>query len=113
MTTKISDRSKILEWEKQISTSSSDWGFSVIAAENFAREENLSSVLIPKMFKEMVEQLKRAHKLVDVVDRASRKFCVTLLRYRLDKPESSYAQMRLFARKKAEEKFHKIIFVKY
>ena len=68
----------------------------VIAAENFAREENLSPVLIPRMSKDMDEQLKLAHKVVDVVDRANRKFCLTLLRYNVDKPESSYAQVRVF-----------------
>ena len=34
----------------------------VNAAENFARKENLTPVLIPTMSKEMDEQLKRAHK---------------------------------------------------
>ena len=42
------------------------------AAETFAREENLTSVLIPTKSKDMDEQLKMAHKLVDVVDRAIR-----------------------------------------
>ena len=40
----------------------------VNAVENFAREENLTPVLIPTMSKDMVEQLKLAHKVVDVVD---------------------------------------------
>ena len=83
------------------------------AAENFAREENLTSVLIPTMSKDMDEQLKLAHKVVDVVDRAKRKICVTLLRYNVDKPESSYAQVRLFARKKEDEKFHQVVYVNY
>ena len=51
------------------------------AAENFAREETLIPVLIPTMSKDMDEQLKLIHKAVDVVDRANRKICVTLLRY--------------------------------
>ena len=51
----------------------------VNAAENFAREENLTPVLIPTMSKNIDEQLKLAHKVVDVVDRASRKICVTLV----------------------------------
>ena len=76
----------------------------VNAAENFAREENLTRVLIPTMSKDMDEKLKWAHKVADVVDRASRKICVTLLRYNVDKPDSSYAQVRLFARKKGDEK---------
>ena len=45
----------------------------VNAAENFAREENLTPVLIPTKSKDMDEQLKLAHKLIDVVDRANRK----------------------------------------
>ena len=72
----------------------------VSAAENFARGENLTPVLIPTMSKDMDEQLKLAHKVVDVVDRANRKICVTLLWYNVDKLDSSYAEVRLFARKK-------------
>ena len=71
----------------------------VNAAENFAREENFTPALIPTLSKEMDEQLKLAHKVVDIVDRANTKNCVTLLRYNVDKPESSYAQVQLFARK--------------
>ena len=50
------------------------------AAKNFAREENLTPVLIPTMSRDMDEQLKLTHKVVDVVDRTNRKICVTLLR---------------------------------
>ena len=85
----------------------------VNAAENFAREENLTPVLIPTMSRDMDELLKLAHKVVDVVDRTNRKICVTLLRYNVDKPESSYAQVRLFARKKEDEKFQQVVYVNY
>ena len=85
----------------------------VNAAENFAREENLTPVLIPTMPRDMDEQLKLAHKVVDVVDRINRKICLTLLRYNVDKPESSYAQVRLFARKKEDEKFQQVVYVNY
>ena len=61
----------------------------------------------------MDEQLKLARKVVDVVDRANRKICVTLLRYNVDKPESSYAQGRIFARKKEDEKFEQVVYVNY
>ena len=44
----------------------------VNVAEKFAREENLTPVLIPTMSKDMDEQLNLAHKVVDVVDRANR-----------------------------------------
>ena len=83
----------------------------VNAAKNFAREEKLMPMLIRTMSKDMDEQLKLAHKLVDVVDRAKRKICVTLLRYYVDKSESSYAQVRLSAGKKEEEKFQQAVYV--
>ena len=85
----------------------------VITAENFAREENLSRVLIPTMFKDKADQLKLAHKAVDVVDRANRKSSVTLLRYNVDKPDSSYAHVQFFAKKKEDEKFQQVIYVNY
>ena len=72
----------------------------VVAADNILTEQNLSPVLQSTLSKDIDEQLKLAHKVVDVVDRTNRKICVTLLRYNVDKPESSYAQVRLFARKK-------------
>ena len=52
----------------------------VNAAEKFAREEKLTTVLIPTMSIDMDKQLKLAHKVNDVVDRANRKICVSLLR---------------------------------
>ena len=85
----------------------------VIAAENFAGEENLTPVLIPTRSQDMDEQLKLAHKVVDVLDRANRKNCVTLLRYNVDKPDSSYAQVRSFPRKKEDEKFQQVVYVNY
>ena len=82
-------------------------------AEDFAREENLSPVLIPTMSKDTDERLKLAHKVVDVVDRAERKICVILLRYNVDKLQSSNAQVQLFARKKEDEKFQQVVYVNY
>ena len=61
----------------------------------------------------MEEQLKLVHKVIDVVDRPNRKICVTLLRYKVDNPQTSYAQVRLFGRKKEDEKFQKIVYVNY
>ena len=75
--------------------------------------ENLIRVLIPAMSKDMDEQLKLAHRVVYVVDRANGKICVALLRYSVNKPESSYAQVRLFARKKEDEKFQQFVYVNY
>ena len=61
----------------------------------------------------MEEQLKFVHKVIDVVDCPNRRICVTLLRYKVDNPETSYAQVRLFGRKKEEEKFQQIVYVNY
>ena len=58
-------------------------------------------------------QLKVAHKVVDVVDRADRKICVTLLQYNVDKLENFCAQVRLFASKREDEKFRQVVDVNY
>ena len=85
----------------------------VVAADNFLREENLSPVLQSTLSKDMEEQLKLVHKVIDVVDRTNRKICATLLRYKADDPDTSYAQVRLFGWKKEEEKFQQIVYVNY
>ena len=83
----------------------------VTEAESFKRDQKVSLAFIPIRSKVKDEQLKLAQKLVDVVDRADRKTCVTLLRYSLDQPESSYAQLDLFTRKRKDEMFHQIVYV--
>ena len=85
----------------------------VVAADSFLKQQNLSPVLQSTLSKDMEEQLKFVHKVIDVVDRPNRKICVTLLRYKVDNPETSYAQVRLFARKNEEEKFQQIVYVNY
>ena len=83
----------------------------VFAADNFLREQNLSPVLQSTLSKDMEEQLKLVYKVINVVDRPNRRICVTLLRYIVDNPETSYAQVRLIRRKKEEEKFQQIVYV--
>ena len=85
----------------------------VVAADNFLREQILSPVLQSTLAKDMDEQLKLVHKVIDVVDRPNRRICVTVLRYKVDNLETSYAQVRLFRRKKKEEKFKQIVYVNY
>ena len=55
------------------------------------------------MSKDMDEKLKLADKLMDVVDQANRKYCVTLLRHHVEKRENSVDQVRLFAKQKKRE----------
>ena len=80
----------------------------VVTADNFLREQNLSPVPQSTLSKDMEEQLKLVHKVTDVVDRPNRRICVTLMRHKVDNPETSYAQFRLFGRKKEEENFSKL-----
>ena len=62
----------------------------------------------------MEEQLKLTHRVVEVVDRPHRKICmVILLRYNVEKPETSYVQVRLFGRRKDEENIHQIVHVNW
>ena len=82
-----------------------------VAADNFLKEQNFSPVLQSTLSKDMEEQLKLVHKVLDVVDCPNRKICVTLLRYKVDNPETSYAQLRLFGRKNEEEKFQQLVYV--
>ena len=85
----------------------------VVAANNFLREQKFSPVLQSTLYKDMEDQLKLVHKVIDVVDCPSRRICVTLLRYRAENPETCYAQVRLFGRKREEKKFQQSVYVNY
>ena len=85
----------------------------VVGADNFLRQQNLSPVRLCTRSKDMEEQLKLVHKVIDVVDCRNRRICVTLFRYKVDNPESSCAQVPLFGRKTEEEKFQQIVYVNY
>ena len=63
--------------------------------------------------KDMEEQLKLTNNVVEAFDRPHRKICVTMLRYNVEKPETSYVQVRLFGRRKEEEKFNEMVYVHY
>ena len=80
---------------------------------DFSKEENLPPVQVRLLAKDMEEQLKLTHEVVEVVDRPHKKVCATILRYNVEKPETSYVQMRLFERIKQEEKFNQIVYVNY
>ena len=85
----------------------------VFAADSFLREQILSPVLQCTLSKDMEEQLKLVHKVIDVVDRPNRRICLTLLRYKVDNPETSYAQVRLIGRTKEPENFQQYLYVNY
>ena len=83
----------------------------VVAVRHFSKEESLSPFQVKPLTKDMEEQLKLTHKVVEVVDRPHTKICVTKLRYNVEKPETSYVQVRLFGRRKDEEKFNQTVYV--
>ena len=85
----------------------------VVAVRDFSKEENLPPVQVELLAKNTDEQLELAYRVVEVVDQPHRKICVTLLRYNLKKPETSYAQVRLFGRSKEQGKFKPIVYVNY
>ena len=80
----------------------------VVAVRDFSREENLPPIQVKLLVKDMEEQLKLIHKVVEVVDRSHRKICVTIGHYKVEKPETSYNQVRLFVRRKDEKKSTKL-----
>ena len=78
-----------------------------VAAETFRRGKKLFPVPFPTVSKNMEEQFKQDQKAVDVVVRANKHICVTLLRYNVEKPGSSYAQVQFFAKNNGDEQFPK------
>ena len=86
---------------------------SQLAADNFLKEQTFSLVLQSTLSRDMEEQLKLLHKVIDNVDRPNRRICMTLTRYKADNPETSCAQVRLFGRKREEEKFQQIVYNNY
>ena len=85
----------------------------VVAVRDFSKEGNLPPVQVKVLAKDMDEQLKLTHKFLEVVDRPHRRICVTILRYKVEKTETSNVQVRLFGTRKEEEKFNQIVYVKY
>ena len=77
----------------------------VIAAENIVREKNFSPVL-KTIYKDLDEQIKLAHKVVDGGPRF-----VTLLWYNVDKPDRLYIKVCFLSSKKEKEKCQ--LFLKY
>ena len=65
------------------------------------------------MFTDMDEYLKLFQKVIEVLDRAIGKTFVTRLRYNVEKPEISYYQVRILAKKQEGEKFEQNVYVTY
>ena len=81
----------------------------ILAADNFTKEETLSYINVVGLSRDIEEQLKHGHKVIEIAEGAKRKVCVTLLHYKEDNPETSYAQIRLFTRMTEEENFQQLV----
>ena len=85
----------------------------IVAVRDFSKAQNLPPVQVKLLAKDMEEQLKLTHKIVEIVDRPHRKICMTMLRYNVEQPKTSYVQVRLSGRRKEEEKINQIVYVNY
>ena len=85
----------------------------VVAVRDFCKEENMPTLQVKLLAKNMEEQLKLTHNVFEVGDRPHGKICMAMLRFNVEKPEISYVQVRLFGRRKDEEKFNRIVSVNY
>ena len=83
------------------------------AVREFSTDETLEEVVTSPLSKDLDEQLKDVQKAITIVDRPKRKIFVTLKKYCMDKPESTYVQLRLFTRNSEHDKFQQLVFVNY
>ena len=84
----------------------------VIAVAEFRKLQNLQPA--PENFtRDMEDQLKMMHQVYNVVDRPHRKIYVTMLRYKVDNPDSTYVQIRLFGKMQKDGNFVQITYVNY
>ena len=85
----------------------------VLAVREFSTDETLKGVVTSPLSKDLDEQLKHVQKALTVVDRPKRKIIATMMKYCMDKPESTYVQLRLFARNSEHDKLQQLVFVNY
>ena len=83
----------------------------VVAVRDLGKEEYLPPVevkILKLQAKDMEEQLKLTHKVVEVVDRPHRNICVTMLRYNVEKPETSYVKCDCLGEERTKKKSIKL-----
>ena len=83
------------------------------AVREFSTDETLKEVVTSPLSKDSDEQLKHVQKAITIVDRPKRKILATMKKYCMDKPESTYVQLRLFTRNSEQDKFQQLVFVNY
>ena len=83
------------------------------AVREFSTDETLKEVVTSPLSKDLDEQLKLVQKAITIVDRPKRKIFATMKKYCMDKPESTYVQLRPFTRNSEHDKFQQLVFVNY
>ena len=85
----------------------------VLAVREFSTDETLKEVVTSPLSKDLDEKLKDVQKAMTIVDRPKRKIIATKKKYCMDKPASTYVQLRLFTRNSEHDKFQQLVFVNY
>ena len=79
------------------------------AIREFSTDETPKEVVTPPLSKDLDEQLKHVQKAITIVDRPKWKIFATMKKYCIDKPESTYMQLRLFTRNSEHDKFQQVV----
>ena len=85
----------------------------VLAVREFFTDETIREVVTSPLSKGLDEQLKHVQKAISFVDRPKRKIIATMKKYCMEKPESTYVQLRLFTRNSEHDKFQQLVSVNY
>ena len=83
------------------------------AVREFSTDETLKENVTSPLSKHLNKQLKLVQKAITVVNPHKRKTFATIKKYCMDKPESTYVQIRLFTRISEHDKFQQLLFVRY
>ena len=83
------------------------------AVREFSTDETLTEVVTSPLSKDLDEQLKHVQKAITIVDRPKKKIFATMKKYCMDKPGTTYVQLRLLTRYSEHDKFQQLVFVNY
>ena len=85
----------------------------VLAVGEFSTDETLKEVVTSPLSKDLDEQLKHIQKAITIVERPKRKIIATMKKHCMDKPETTYVQLRLFTRNSEHDKLQQLVLVNY
>ena len=111
MTTKFSDCHKIFNGINRLQPTFETTKLASYCSKKLEKRRNFVSSTDYIKVQGFDEQVNLALKVVDGLDHANEKICLTLLQYNVVKPKVSHIQLRLFARKQ-DDKFQQNVHVK-